>query len=767
MAYNCRTGQCDNISGSGCSRIQRFSNPHTLYEGRALGNAANDNARQLSDQLATVAGHFPAMDCELDSECDDAQVNTADTCNTETRVCVFTPIPTESPSSHPTATASSVPSGQPSMNPSSSPSSHPSMMPTNRPSMAPTQEPSLSPSSKPSKLPTEIPSAVPTTAPSSSPSQTPSALPSDKPSSPSTGSPSVVPTAAPSSGPSQSPSVLPSEHPSANPSHSPSAGPTSAPSSSPSKSPSQSPSRNPSAQPSAPPSVAPTAAPSSSPSSSPTKHPTTYAPVNPRSEVRPTDFPSVSPSRTPTTTPSAAPSSKPSSSPSQQPTVVPSADPTQSPSSSPSNNPSALPTSMPSANPSQIPSVHPSAAPSEAPSQNPSHRHSAEPSSGPTAIPSAAPTLSMSEDPTASPSNNPTSNPSAFPNSIPSSVPSQNPSVHPSASPSVSPSQNPSHGPAAEPSPEPTVLPSAAPTLSMSEDPTTSPSETPSEVPSLSPTAALFESIPPAYLSISPHMETLRLSNVGSESWTPVTFQKSFSHPVAVCTVDYGVGNAMKPAVVRMTDVTSDSLAVRLQNPSGEVLDPCDVHCVVVEQGLWTLPNGRSIEAQSYLSTKTNGKGNWNGERQTYISPTKYRNPVVVGQVMSYNDERWSTFFSTGYRNRHMASRNIIKTGKHVGEDVKERADETVGFIVMDAVHGNMQSDMMEFEATSGRRRVRGYVSVHSLQHAWTQTTLSSHTHTFSIFFRTTDDDYALAVPILPTFPNSTTGHCVVASRHG
>ena len=164
----------------------------------------------------------------------------------------------------------------------------------------------------------------------------------------------------------------------------------------------------------------------------------------------------------------------------------------------------------------------------------------------------------------------------------------------------------------------------------------------------------------------------------------------------------------MKPAVVRMANVTSESFTVRLQNPSNEEVDPCNVHCVAVEEGVWILPNGSPIEAQSYVSSETNGARNgWNGEQQRYLHPT-YRHPVVLGQVMSYNDSRWSTFFSTGRKRQH-AARRILKTGKHVGQDPDtERVEETIGFIVVDPVH-SQQAGAIEFEATSGPRRVHGY----------------------------------------------------------
>lgn len=62
MAYNCAIGQCDGISRSGCYRVQRFSNPNFLYNGKAMGNAQHDNARQINAVAATVAGYFDEVE---------------------------------------------------------------------------------------------------------------------------------------------------------------------------------------------------------------------------------------------------------------------------------------------------------------------------------------------------------------------------------------------------------------------------------------------------------------------------------------------------------------------------------------------------------------------------------------------------------------------------------------------------------------------------------------------------------------------------------
>ena len=40
---------------------------------------------------AIVAAYFPAMNCQTDTECNDNDLSTVDTCNTANKACVFTP----------------------------------------------------------------------------------------------------------------------------------------------------------------------------------------------------------------------------------------------------------------------------------------------------------------------------------------------------------------------------------------------------------------------------------------------------------------------------------------------------------------------------------------------------------------------------------------------------------------------------------------------------------------------------------------------------
>jgi hypothetical protein len=186
-------------------------------------------------------------------------------------------------------------------------------------------------------------------------------------------------------------------------------------------------------------------------------------------------------------------------------------------------------------------------------------------------------------------------------------------------------------------------------------------------------------------------MESMVVEGVTDlDNWTTVPLEKTYVSPIVVCTVDYGdiFNNLLLPAVVRMKDVGSTSFDIKLQNPNGDALesDGRDVHCVVVEEGSWQMPDGRNIEANKYESTSTDGRRTvWIGEEQDYTN--SYSSPIVLGQVMSYIDERWSVFWSRGSNRGKAPDSSFLFTGKHVGEASTTRKNEIVGYIVIEKGH--------------------------------------------------------------------------------
>ena len=185
---------------------------------------------------------------------------------------------------------------------------------------------------------------------------------------------------------------------------------------------------------------------------------------------------------------------------------------------------------------------------------------------------------------------------------------------------------------------------------------------------------------------------------------TPTTAQLSgfFVDPVVVCTPQYA--NNTTPIVVRVGQVGSSSFDVRLQSPQGSAIADETVSCVVVETGVHLI-DGVPIEAQKYSSDVTDNASNWNGQPQTYGQT--YTNPVVLGQVMSENDPRWSVFWARGVAAGDPPSASTLYTGKHVGEDPdRPREDETIGFVVFESGHGTLAG--VEYEALVGANAIQG-----------------------------------------------------------
>ncbi|GAB4325957.1 MAG: hypothetical protein Kow0059_22180 [Candidatus Sumerlaeia bacterium] len=202
-----------------------------------------------------------------------------------------------------------------------------------------------------------------------------------------------------------------------------------------------------------------------------------------------------------------------------------------------------------------------------------------------------------------------------------------------------------------------------------------------------------------------------------TDSWVTVNLANWYASPVIVCTVNYR--NNTIPVVTRIDAVTNTSFDLRLQNP-GDLGTPApdEVHYIVMEEGVWTMPDGRKVEARKYLSTVTSENNSWVGETRTYGQT--YTSPVVLGQVMSYNDSRWSVFWCSSGSRTSPPTASQLRTGKHVAEDtVVTRADETIGYIVIDAGTGTL--DGVKYEAKVGSDIVRSVTNAPPYSYTFAQ----------------------------------------------
>ncbi|MCP4149786.1 MAG: PKD domain-containing protein, partial [bacterium] len=215
------------------------------------------------------------------------------------------------------------------------------------------------------------------------------------------------------------------------------------------------------------------------------------------------------------------------------------------------------------------------------------------------------------------------------------------------------------------------------------------------------------------YITVNPGsgsslvLETGNLSGVAN-SWQTVTLSNTYTSMVVVCTNDLGTTGI--PAVCRIRNASGNSFDVMVQNPSGNALSDCNVHYVVVEEGVYTVAaHGIKMEAVKADATATAyATSSWVVEARTYSN--SYSNPVVVGQVMSYNDTNWSVFWASGSNYKDPPSASELYAGKQVSEDTnkerKSRNTETIGYIVIEEGTGSING--IPYTAALGADTVRG-----------------------------------------------------------
>ncbi|MEL6569482.1 MAG: hypothetical protein AAFQ22_13780 [Pseudomonadota bacterium] len=180
------------------------------------------------------------------------------------------------------------------------------------------------------------------------------------------------------------------------------------------------------------------------------------------------------------------------------------------------------------------------------------------------------------------------------------------------------------------------------------------------------------------------------LENAGY-AWTPVSYVNSYTNPVIVCTYVLP-SSTSPPAVVRVDPNAADSFRVRVQQfEDSSVVTPSTVFCIVSETGVFTLPGGLKYEALTVLSDQTSGRSvGWQQSRLEALSlSTSFTTPIVLGQVMSFNDNRASVFHATDCERRQnrpyqSGFSDGACVGKHIGSISGSRATETLGVIVVE-----------------------------------------------------------------------------------
>lgn len=209
-----------------------------------------------------------------------------------------------------------------------------------------------------------------------------------------------------------------------------------------------------------------------------------------------------------------------------------------------------------------------------------------------------------------------------------------------------------------------------------------------------------------------------------STAWQTVALTNSYSNAIPLCSYNLASFSGSNPnydypsAVVRIRNITANSFDVRIQGWEDSTAVAGDVHCLISDEGAYTLPNGTRYEARTVLSDQTSGQystdGGWSQAILENVSGAitqTYTDHVVLGQVISYNDNRASVFHTTDCDSRNSEPFNAghtdgICVGKHIGMIPGSRDPETIGFLVAEAGSGTVNS--IDFELGRGTDSVAG-----------------------------------------------------------
>lgn len=214
---------------------------------------------------------------------------------------------------------------------------------------------------------------------------------------------------------------------------------------------------------------------------------------------------------------------------------------------------------------------------------------------------------------------------------------------------------------------------------------------------------SVTESPPPP--PSGPMLET-GVVTASTDSWTTVTLEADYGDDLVVVTTP-NYDDSTSPIVSRVRNASGSSFQIRLASPvesPASVTAP--VHWVAVKAGVYTeSEHGIALEAHKFTSSVTDRKGSWGAELRSYSQ--SYASPVVVGQVMTANDSDWSVFWARGGSRGQPPTSSTLRVGKHVGEDPDDtRADETIGYIVIEAGQGSVAG--VSYSAGVGSDSVRG-----------------------------------------------------------
>ncbi|MEO9969819.1 MAG: hypothetical protein ABJG15_08345 [Hyphomonadaceae bacterium] len=201
---------------------------------------------------------------------------------------------------------------------------------------------------------------------------------------------------------------------------------------------------------------------------------------------------------------------------------------------------------------------------------------------------------------------------------------------------------------------------------------------------------------------LSDDFEVQLITGVGFTPQT-VPLENTYTSAVPVCT--YNLPSPASPsAIPRIDNITSTSFDLSIQSLPNTNAGTGSVHCIIAEEGLHTLPDGRQVQAITQTVTDVLGLSAGNFEETVDIGPlvnTGFANPIALGAVISSNDARATAFHANDCENRGnepflSGVGDGICVGYHIGQQVdvappnQSYAAETVGVIITDEGAGTV-----------------------------------------------------------------------------
>ena len=210
--------------------------------------------------------------------------------------------------------------------------------------------------------------------------------------------------------------------------------------------------------------------------------------------------------------------------------------------------------------------------------------------------------------------------------------------------------------------------------------------------------------------TVTSDLEVVVISNV-DDTFQTVALENNYTNAIPVCVYNLP-SNIAAPATVRINSITSNSFDVRIQNPFNRAVTSGNVHCLISDEGSYILPDGLKYEARTVISNGTNGKQRgWSLKQTEKVDKAlthDFNSPIVLGQVISSNDSRYSTFWSHGGDRQIPPKSSRIAVGKQVGDDDESRDDELLGFIVIESGTGSGNINGIDYVSALGSNIIVG-----------------------------------------------------------